>query len=68
MSSDNFFSEVLCSGLIIISNRFQPPISRFETQYLLTRLVKAEIVSPYCGVLINMNLGLDRGNLARNRT
>ena len=57
MATNNFFGKTLCSGLIIISNRFYPPASRFEARSSLTRLVEAEIVSPYCGILINTGLG-----------
>ena len=30
---------------------------RFEMRFPLARLVKAEIVSPYCGILINAGMG-----------
>ena len=40
-------------GLFYISYNFSTPASRFEAQPLLTRLVKTEIVSAYCGILIN---------------
>ena len=31
-------------------------VPRFETWLLLARLVKVEIVSPYCGILINTGM------------
>ena len=36
---------------------FLSAIPRFETRFPLARLVKAEIVSPYCGILINTGVG-----------
>ena len=43
--------------LVIISNHFLAFRSMFQDAVLLARLVKAEIVSPYCGILINTGLG-----------
>ena len=47
------------SRLALVSFRtvFGPPASRFNTQLQSTRLVKAEIMSPYCGILINTSFG-----------
>ena len=41
----------------MISNRFSSAIPRFKTRLLLARLAEAEIVSPYCGLLINAGMG-----------
>ena len=32
-------------------------VPHFETRFPLARLVKVEIVSPYCGILINTGVG-----------
>ena len=40
---------------------FSSAVPRFEMRFLLARLVKAEIVSPYCGILINMGVGVKTG-------
>ena len=36
---------------------FSSAVPRFEMRFPLARLFKAEIVSPYCGILINMGMG-----------
>ena len=36
---------------------FSSAVLRFEMRFPLARLVKAEIVSPYCGILINTGVG-----------
>ena len=36
---------------------FSSAVPRSETRLSLARLVKAEIVSPYCGILVNTGLG-----------
>ena len=36
---------------------FPSAVPRFETRFSLARLVEAEIVSPYCGILINTGVG-----------
>ena len=36
---------------------FSSAVPRFEMRFPLARLVTAEIVSPYCGILINMGVG-----------
>ena len=44
----------------LLGHYFEPFLSavpRFEMQFPLARLVKAEIVSPYCGILINTGVG-----------
>ena len=38
-------------------HNFEPFIPRFKTRLLLARLVEAEIVSPYRGILINAGMG-----------
>ena len=35
---------------------FSSVVPRFEMQFSLARLVKEEIVSPYCGILINVGV------------
>ena len=58
MSADRFWAKHY-SGIFIISKRFFGlPLSRFKAQLLLTRLVKAEIMPPYYGILINTVLGI----------
>ena len=52
-------------GLIIILNRFLASRFAFRDAVLSTRLVKAEIVSPYRGILINTGLGNPTETLAR---
>ena len=42
---------------VIISNHFLAGHSIFHDVALLARLVKAEIMSPYCGILINTGMG-----------
>ena len=52
------FSARYCVlALLSFRTVFQPPVSRFERRYSLTHLVKVEIVSPYCGILINTAVG-----------
>ena len=56
--------------LVIISNRFLPAAPRFGAWFSLTRLVKAEIVSPNCGLFINTSVGnptVLRERFLRNR-
>ena len=36
---------------------FSSAVPRFGTRFSLARLVEAEIVSPYCGILINTGMG-----------
>ena len=36
---------------------FLSAVPRFEMRFPLARLVKAEIVSLYCGILINVGMG-----------
>ena len=36
---------------------FSSAAPHFETRFPLARLVEAEIVSPYCGILINTGMG-----------
>ena len=36
---------------------FSSAVPRFEVRFPLARLVKAEIVAPYCGILINTGVG-----------
>ena len=36
---------------------FLSAVPRFEMRFPLERLVKAEIVSPYCGIFINAGVG-----------
>ena len=43
--------------LLYLEPFFGLPALRFNTQLPLTHLVKAEIVSPHCGILINTYLG-----------
>ena len=43
--------------LVIILNRFWPDAPTFRDAVLLARLVVADIVSPYCGILINTSVG-----------
>ena len=38
-------------------HNFELFVPRFKTRLLLARLVEAEIVSPYCGILINAGMG-----------
>jgi hypothetical protein len=52
-------------AFIIISNRFAASALRFEARFSLTRLVEAEIVSPYCGISINAGSGNPTMPLAR---
>ena len=52
-------------ALLLFRTVFQPPASRFEARSSLTRLVKAEIVTPYFGILINTGLGNPTGSFAR---
>ena len=55
MCTDSLFGEML--RLALFGTVLWPPASRFEAQPLLTRLVKAEIMSPYCGILIDTGVG-----------
>ena len=57
VSTDSFASETSRLATSLSQIIFQPSILRFETHPLVTRLVKAEIVSPYHGILINTGLG-----------
>ena len=36
---------------------FLSAVARFKMRFPLARLVKAEIVSPYCGIFINAGVG-----------
>ena len=49
--------ETLHPAILLLRTVFRPPVSRFETQTLATRLVKSEIVPPYYGILINTSFG-----------
>ena len=57
MSTDSFFGEMSCLAFLLFQTVFWPPASCFEAKPSLTRLVKAEIVSLYCGIFINTGLG-----------
>ena len=56
-SADNFCSVTPRHHPVIISNHFLACRSMFRDAVLLARLVEAEIVSPYCGILINTGVG-----------
>ena len=53
-SARSLFRTVSCSG-----------VPRFEARFLLARLVEVEIVSPYCGILINTGVGNPTAPFAR---
>ena len=57
MSIDGFFGEMLRLAPLLFRSVFWPPASHFEAQPTWTCLVKAEIMSRYCGIPINMGLG-----------
>ena len=52
----HFFSEMLCSWLYNYSEPYYSLVSYFEV-WPVMHLVKAEIVSPYYGILINTGMG-----------
>ena len=54
------FYPLTASGNVISrpsGHNFEPFVPRFKTRLLLARLVEAEIVSPYCGILVNAGMG-----------
>ena len=55
-SADNFLQD----DITFAGHYFEPfssAVPRFEMRFPLARLVKAEIVSPYYGILINTGMG-----------
>ena len=52
-----FYNVISRPCPVIISNRFSACRSTIRDAALLAHLVKAEIVSPYCGILINTGMG-----------
>ncbi len=46
-----------CHGPVIIQNVFLNQHYTYHEAIFLTHLVKVEIVSPYHGILINMDVG-----------
>ena len=48
---------MLCHGSVIIRTVFLNQHRTYREAVFLTRLVKAEIVSPYYGILINTDVG-----------
>ena len=59
-SADNFLDDVICHyGQVIIQTvfLFTTSQSTYCEAVSSTRLVKAEIMSPYHGIIINMGMG-----------
>ena len=61
MLHESHLLTIFCKMTSRLSGHYIEPflsaIPRFEMRFSLARLVKAEIMSPYCGILINMGVG-----------
>ena len=69
-SADNFLYCDITSARSLLQKVSCPAVPCFEARFLLARLIEAEIVSPYCGILINTSVGnptVPLGRFLRNR-